>query len=316
MKVVIPGGTGQIGQVLAETFQSRGDEAVILSRSGQGGRARGVQWDGKTVGDWATEIDGADVVINLAGRTVNCRYTEENLREMMSSRVDSTRAIGQAIAGAKRPPRTWLQMSTATIYAHRFDAPNDETTGIIGGDEAGAPAYWKRSVDIGKAWEREQEEAATPSTRKVALRTTMMMSPDDGGIFDVLFGMVRKGLGGAIAGGAQYVSWIHDADFVRAIDFLIAHDEISGAVNLGAPNPLPQKDFMRILREASDTNVGLPATAWMAEIGAFFLRTDTELLLKSRRVVPARLLDAGFTFTHPTWNTAAVDLVRRKNDRH
>jgi len=311
MKVVIPGGTGQIGQVLAETFQKRGDEVVILSRKGEGGKARGAAWDGKTLGEWASEIDGADAVINLAGRTVNCRYTEENLREMMDSRVDSTRVVGEAIAKAKKPPRVWLQMSTATIYAHRFDAANDEASGIIGGDEPNAPAYWKRSVDIGKAWEREQENANAPNTRKVALRTTMMMSPDRGGIFDVLFGMVKKGLGGAIAGGAQYVSWIHDADFVRALDFLIDHPELSGAVNLASPNPLPQKEFMRILREASNTSIGLPATAWMAEIGAFFLRTDTELLLKSRRVVPGRLLDAGFSFVHPTWETASHDLVHR-----
>jgi len=208
MKVVIPGGTGQIGAILARRFASRGDDVVVLSRGGQS-PARIVAWDGRTLGDWAAEIDGADVVINLAGRTVNCRYTDENLKAMMDSRVDSTRVVGQAIERSQRPPPVWLQMSTATIYAHRFDAANDEDTGRIGGDEPDVPAYWKFSVDIAKAWEKTQAEAATPRTRKVALRTAMVMSPDTDGIFDVLLGLAKKGLGGPIAGGQQYMSWIH-----------------------------------------------------------------------------------------------------------
>src|SRR5262249_20597003 len=156
---------------------------------------------------WAEEIDGADVVINLAGRSVNCRYTDANLKAMMDSRVDSTRAVGQAIENASRPPRVWLQMSTATIYAHRFDAPNDEVTGRIGGEEPDALSYWKFSIDIAKAWERTQQEANAPQTRKIALRSAMVMSPDHGGIFDVLLSLTRTGLGGPIAGGRQFVSW-------------------------------------------------------------------------------------------------------------
>src|SRR5687768_8304392 len=177
MKVVIPGGTGQIGRVLSRTLQARGDEVVVLSRGGTS-KARVVQWDGATLGPWVDEIDGADVVINLAGRNVNCRYTDRNLKEMMSSRIDSTRVVGLAIEKAARPPRVWLQMSTATIYAHRFDAPNDELMGHIGGEEPDAPPYWKRSIEIAKAWERTQHEASTPHTRKVALRSAMVMSPD------------------------------------------------------------------------------------------------------------------------------------------
>src|SRR5262245_60158606 len=141
MKVVIPGGTGQLGHVLARALLARGDDVVVLSRSGTG-PARAVQWDGSTLGSWARELDGADAVINLAGRSVNCRYTDENLKQMMDSRVESTRAVGHAIAAAAHPPRVWLQMSTATIYAHRFDAPNDEAAGRIGGQEPDAPAYW------------------------------------------------------------------------------------------------------------------------------------------------------------------------------
>jgi uncharacterized protein (TIGR01777 family) len=310
MKIVIPGGTGQVGVVLSRALRARGHDVVVLSRGGTSD-AGVVPWDGRTVDAWAGEIDGAGVVINLGGRSVNCRYTEANLQAMMSSRVDSTRAVGVAIAQAARPPRVWLQMSTATIYAHRFDAPNDEATGVIGGDEPDTPGYWRRSVEIAMAWERTQAEASTPRTRKVALRTAMVMSPDRGGIFDVLLGLTRWGLGGAIAGGQQYVSWIHDRDFVRAVELLIERDDLEGPVNLAAPGPLPQRDFMAALRAAWSRRVGLPATAWMAEIGAFVLRTDTELLLKSRRVIPGRLLDAGFSFELPDWPVAARDLAER-----
>jgi uncharacterized protein len=311
MKVVIPGGSGHVGGILARAFRSRGDDVVVLSRGG-GSPARVVSWDGRTVGSWAREVDGADVVINLAGRSVNCRYSDANLAAMMSSRVDSTRAVGLAIEKAVHPPRVWLQMSTATIYAHRFDAPNDEATGRIGGDEPDAPSHWKFSVDIARAWERAQQEATTPRTRRVALRTAMVMSPDRGGIFDVLLGLTRVGLGGSIAGGRQFMSWIHDRDFVRAVEFLISRDDLEGPVNLAAPNPIPQRDFMAALRAAWGTRVGLPATRWMAGIGAFLLRTETELTFKSRRVVPGRLLGAGFSFDFPEWISAARDLAARR----
>ncbi|WP_338775315.1 TIGR01777 family oxidoreductase [Streptomyces sp. DG1A-41] len=313
MKIVIPGGTGQVGTVLKRALTAAGHDVAVLTRRPR--RRDEVHWDGATLGQWAGEIDGSDVVVNLAGRSVNCRYTPANLREMMDSRVHSARVVGEAIAAAARPPRLWLQMSTATVYAHRYDAPNDEATGVIGGTEPDAPGYWAYSVDIAKAWEREQEVADTPDTRKVALRAAMVMSPDRGGVFDVLLRLARLGLGGPVAGGAQYVSWIHDQDFVRAVEFLIARDDITGPVNLAAPGPLPHRDFMRALRAAWGVPVGLPATRWMAEVGAFVLRSDTELLLKSRRVVPGRLLDAGFTFDRPDWPAAADDLVRRLRGR-
>jgi uncharacterized protein (TIGR01777 family) len=316
MKIVLPGGSGQVGGLLARSFRADGHDVVLLSRgaapgAGDGAIGRVVRWDGRTPGPWAAEIDGADVVINLAGRSVNCRYTEANKRAMMSSRVDSTRAVGAAIAGAGRPPRVWLQMSTATIYAHRFDAANDEATGQIGGGEPDAPAAWRFSVDIARAWEAAQAEAATPATRKVAMRTTMVMSPERGGIFDVLLGLTRRGLGGTIAGGRQWMSWIHGRDFVRAVSWLIERADISGPVNVAAPNPVPQRDFMAALRAAWGTRIGLPAARWMTAIGAFFLRTETELTFKSRRVVPGRLLEAGFSFEFPLWSDAAKDLVAR-----
>ena len=312
MKFVLPGGTGQVGTILDRALTAAGHEVVILTRRPT--RAREVAWDGETLGAWAEEIDGSDVVVNLAGRSVSCRYTPANLRAMMDSRVNSARVVGEAIEAAVRPPRVWMQMSSATVYAHRFDAPHDEATGVIGGTEAGVPDYWAYSVKIAENWEREQERAVTPRTRKVALRSAMVMSPDRGGVFDVLSWLARLGLGGPVAGGAQYVSWIHEHDFVRAVEFLADRDDLCGPVNLAAPEPLPQRAFMRELRVARGVPVGLPATRWMAEIGAFVLRSDTELLLKSRRVVPGRLLDAGFAFIHPRWPRAAEELVRRARD--
>ncbi|WP_370947155.1 TIGR01777 family oxidoreductase [Amycolatopsis sp. cg5] len=305
MKIVLPGGTGQVGTILSRALTAAGHEVVVLSRK-PGPR----QWDGRTLGAWASEVDGCDAVINLAGRSVSCRYTDANLKEMMDSRVDSARVVGEAIALAKRPPKVWLQMSTATVYAHRFDAANDEATGIIGGAEPGVPGYWGFSVDIAKAWEEAQYQADTPATRKVALRAAMVMSPDRGGVFDVLRKMALLRLGGPVGGGRQYVSWIHETDFVSAVRFLLDGD-LTGPVNLAAPTPLPQREFMRELRRACGVRLGLPATRWMAEIGALVLRSDTELLLKSRRVVPGRLLGAGFGFAYPEWPDAAVDLARR-----
>jgi len=250
-------------------------------------------------------------VINLAGRSVNCRYTRANLREMIDSRVLSTRVVGRAIERAGMPPRAWLQMSTATIYAHRFDAPNDEATGIIGGEEADVPDYWRFSIDIATGWERAQLDARTPRTRKVALRTAMVMDPAGGGTFDLLLRLTRLGLGGAVAGGRQYMSWIHDAGFTRSVEFLIDQERLDGPVNLAAPAPLPQRDFMAALRAAWSAPIGLPASGWMVELGAAVLGTDAELILKSRRVVPGRLQEAGCPFEYPEWPPAARELVAR-----
>lgn len=232
----------------------------------------------------------------------------------MDSRVDSTRIIGLAIEASEqktgRAPELWLQMSTATIYAHRFDQANDEANGLIGGNEPDVPRYWDYSIQIAKNWEDELAKANTPSTRRVALRTAMVMGTNPESVFGVLSNMTRLGLGGAIGGGKQYVSWIHEVDFLRAVDFIMGREDLRGAINICAPEPLPQAGFMRELRRAWGVSIGLPATAWMAEIGAFFLRTDTELLLKSRRVVPGRLLDVGFEFKFPTWRAASHDLVQ------
>ena len=311
MKIVIPGGTGQVGTILARAFHSDGHEVVVLSRKPESRHWRVVSWEAKTLGPWAGEIDGADVVINLAGRNVNCRYTPENRRQIMDSRVDSTRVVGDAIAKSSNPPKLWLQTSTATIYSHRYDAANDDITGIIGGSEPDAPASWKFSIDVATAWEKAAMDADTPKTRRVLMRSSVILSPDSGGIFDVLLSLVRRGLGGTSGDGRQYVSWLHERDFIRSVNWLIEHEELSGAVNLASPCPLANKDFMRILRDEWGTAIGLPATEWMLAIGAVLMRTETELVLKSRRVVPTRMLESGFEFEFPHWEQAARELCRR-----
>jgi uncharacterized protein (TIGR01777 family) len=231
----------------------------------------------------------------------------------MQSRVLSTRVVGRAIAAAACKPRVWLQASTATIYAHRYDHPNDEYSGILGGQEPDAPDTWRFSIDVARAWERAFEEEVVDGTRKVALRSAMTLSPDAGGVFDTLLGLVRHGLGGSAGDGRQFMSWVHHEDFVAAVRWLIDRDDIEGAVNVAAPNPLPNAEFMQVLREACGVRLGLPAKKWMLEIGAVFMRTETELILKSRRVVPARLLKHGFTFEYPYWPDAALDLCRQSS---
>jgi uncharacterized protein len=312
MKIVIPGGSGQVGTVLARAFVRDGHEVVVLTRQPRSQPWRTAPWDGATVGVWARELDGADAVINLAGRNVNCRYTAANRREILDSRVRSTRAVSEAIARCARPPRVWLQASTATIYAHRYDAANDERSGIIGGHERGAPDAWRFSIDVARTWEEALRDAPVGATRKVAMRSAVMMSADAGGPFDVLLGLVRRGLGGATGDGRQFVSWVHHEDFVRAVGWLIARDDIEGAVNIASPEPLPNAEFMRVLREAWGAPIGVPARGWILDVGAALMRTETELVLKSRRVVPTRLLDAGFDFRYARWADAARNLVEAR----
>lgn len=312
MKIVIPGGTGQVGTLLARAFHGDHHEVVVLGRHPRPAPWRTVQWDPAIQSAWPAELDGAHVVINLAGRSVNCRYNRKHREEILQSRILTVRAVGQAILSAKHPPAVWLQASTATIYAHRYDAANDERSGLIGGTEPDAPEAWRFSIDVARAWERALDEAHTPRTRKVKLRSAMTMSPDRGGIFATLLTLVRLGLGGKAGDGRQYVSWIHETDFIRAVYWLIEREHLDGAVNLAAPNPLPNQEFMAALREAWGIPVGLSGTKWMLEVAAFFHRTETELLLKSRRVVPGRLLDDGFSFNYPDWPAAAKELCCRR----
>ena len=303
LRIVIPGGSGQVGRFLARHFHNAGHDVTVIARRADQKPWKTAAWNGRDMGGWTSAIDGSDVVINLAGRSVNCRYNAGNRREIMESRIISTELIGRAIEQSKRPPNVWLNASTATIYRHALDRPMDEATGEIGVG-IGAPSAWQFSIDVATAWERVFFAAHTPSTRKAALRSAITL-------FDVLLTLVRFGLGGTAGPGNQYMSWIHDADFIRSVEFLIEHEEFDGPVNLSSPDPLPNREFMRILRQAWGSKIGLPATAWMLEVGAVFIRTETELVLKSRRVVPARLLDAGYQFQFPDWSNASQDLVRR-----
>ncbi len=311
MKIVIPGGSGQVGTLLARAFHARGADVVVLSRAPMPAPWRVVSWDARTHGAWARELEGADVVVNLAGRSVNCRYSPSNRDLILKSRVDSTVLIGEAIAAAAIPPRIWLQASTATIYAHRYDAPNDEATGLIGGDEPGAPSTWRFSIGVARAWEEATDRFTLPATRVVKLRSAMVMSPDAGGVFATLLALVRFGLGGQSGHGRQFISWIHERDFIAALDWIVEHPDLSGAINITSPNPLPNAEFMRVLRRAWGARMGLPATEWMLELGAIALRTETELVLKSRRVVPGTLLGSGFCFAYPDWESAASELCER-----
>ena len=320
LRIVLPGGSGQVGRMLARNFQERGHHATVLTRGPYTAPWQTVHWDGVEIGPWVETLDGADVCINLAGRSVNCRYHDENRRKIYDSRIGTTRLLHRAIAGLNQPPRVWMNASTATIYRHALDRPMDEATGEVGGHELvsrtrRAPETWDFSIRVAKDWEAAFFETTTPRTRKIALRSAIVFSPVPDSTFATFLNLVRIGLGGTQGNGRQYVSWIHENDFARAVEFLIEHEEMDGPVNIAAPNPLPNREFMEALRDAWDMPNGLPAPWPLLEIGTFLMRTESELVLKSRRVVPGRLLKAGFLFELRNWPEAADDLVRQWRSR-
>jgi uncharacterized protein (TIGR01777 family) len=266
---------------------------------------REIAWDGETVGNWAAELEGAEAVVNLCGKSVDCRYTAKNQKLLIESRTKPTRAIGQAIAKCKVPPRVWLNASSATLYKHTFDTPMDEN----GPQGATHEAKDEFSIEIINQWERALAESPTPRTRKVALRTTMILGMSRNSVVPVLARLTRLGLGGRMGSGRQYVSWMHEDDFCRAVEWIVAHENLGGPINMAAPNPLPNAEMMRTFRELCGMPIGLPATEWMLEIGAFFIRTETELIIKSRRVVPGRLLAGGFEFRFPKFREAVAEVI-------
>jgi uncharacterized protein (TIGR01777 family) len=292
--IILAGGSGFLGGVLAEHFAARGMEVIILTRKpGQeAGVAREVLWDGETLGEWTNELEGARALINLAGISVNCRYHARNRKLMLDSRLNSTRVLGEAIARCANPPTVWLNSSTATIYKHTFGPAWDEV-GEIGGCAEAKDIF---SVYVATEWERVFNDAGTPCTRKVTLRSAMVLGHGRNSVLPNLLQLARLGLGGSLAGGRQFVSWIHEEDFCRAVEWIIEHENLSGVVNLAAPNPVTNAEFMATIRKACRAPFGLPASRWMLEVGAFFLRTETELLIKSRRVVSGKLLAEGFRF--------------------
>jgi uncharacterized protein len=314
LRIVIPGGSGNVGHMLARYFQEQGHHVTILTRGPYTANWQTVHWDGENFGPWIEALEAADVCINLAGRSVNCRYHEENRRAIYDSRIGTTRLLNQVIATLEQPPRVWLNASTATIYRHAIDRPMDEFTGELGGGEMvsrhrRAPETWNFSSGVAKDWEGAFFAARTPRTRKVALRSAIVMSPIPGSAFAIYSNLVRMSLGGRQGNGRQFVSWVHETDFARAVEFLAYHEEIEGPVNIASPNPLPNRDFMRELRDAWGMPNGLPAPRPLLAIAAAIMRTETELVLKSRRVIPGRLLQAGFEFQFPTWPQAVEDLV-------
>lgn len=309
-KIILAGGSGFLGSELTKHFAALGWEVVILTRTPKprSDSAREVTWDTKLLGDWARELEGATAVVNLTGRSVDCRYNAKNRRDIMDSRVNSTRVVGEAIAQCKASPRVWLNSSTATLYTHTFGKPHDESSQDMDSAVDAKDAF---SVEVAQAWERTLEEAKTHKTRKVALRTSMVLGLGRNSVFPVLRRLTKLGLGGRQGSGNQFVSWIHVEDFCRAIEWIIAHDELSGPINQCAPNPLPNREMMKTFRDVCRMPIGLPASEWMLEIGAFFLRTETELIFKSRRVISRKLPESGFRFRFPTFREALVDLEKR-----
>lgn len=314
--LLLPGGSGSLGRLLSRWFLDHGWNVVVLTRSPRSprpsdARVRDILWDGRTLGPWTAELETADAVVNLAGRHVNCRYHARNRRAILDSRVESTRILGEAMRRCDHPPPVWLNSSTATIYKHSYDRPMDELTGEIAPHPEARDAF---SVEVACAWEEAFAAAHTPATRKVALRTAMVFTRTGGGAYPVLLRLTRLGFGGTLGHGRQYVSWIHEHDFCRAVEWLIDNDDLSGPVNLAAPQPLSNREVMRLLRRTLGVPFGLPATRRMLEIGAFLLRTETELVIKSRRVVPRRLLDAGFEFHYPEPEAALAQLAASQAD--
>ncbi len=307
-KIIIAGGTGFIGQELVNWF-GHNNIVIVLTRAKtdvqnntysntHNANATYLQWDGKNLGDWATELEEADLLINLAGKSVNCRYTKKNKQEIFDSRTNATTVLGLAVKQAVRPPKLWINAASATIYRHATDRPQDDETGEIGSGF---------SVDVCKLWEKTFFEQRTPFTRKVALR--MAIALGNGGVMVPYFNLLKFALGGKQGSGKQMYSWVHVADVCRMIEWINDHDDIEGTYNCSSPNPVNNSDFMQTLRKVTGHKIGLPAFTWMLKMGAAIIGTETELLLKSRWVVPSKVLATGFQFAYPVLEDAFKEII-------
>jgi uncharacterized protein len=299
-KIIIAAGTGFIGQAMIDHFSNY--EIVVLTRNSnfksQISNLKYIYWNAKSSGEWFSELEGAKAIINLTGKSVNCRYNEKNKAEILSSRVDSTNIIGEAINACKNPPEIWMNAGSATIYPHSLDKQNSEDVTEFDNDF---------SVQVCKAWEKTFNEIETPKTRKLFLRITIVLGKN-GGVFKTLRSLTKIGLGGKQSNGKQFVSWIHEKDLCRAIEFLMDNKNMSGPINCAAPNPMRNKEFMKTLRKQLKVPFGLPQPGWVLSIGTWMMRTEKELVLKSRNVIPKRLTENGFKFTYNTVEEAMKDL--------
>jgi uncharacterized protein (TIGR01777 family) len=299
-KIVLAGGTGFIGKGLIRYLGEKDFDFVVLTRNPQKrtDNVKEVYWDAKNLGPWTRELENADVLVNLTGKSVNCRYTEANKREIINSRTQSTGVLGTAMLQLKQPPKVWINSSSATIYRHAEDRNMDELTGEYGNDF---------SPGVVKAWEKSFNDITLPATKKFTLRISIVLGKGDG-VMPRLINLVRFGLGGKQGNGAQFFSWIHEEDFYRIILWCIDNPEQQGVYNCCVPNPITNYYLMRILRETMNMPFGLPAPGWLLKMGAVMIGTETELILKSRRVVPTKLIQQGFVFTYPEINSALKNL--------
>lgn len=300
-KLIIAAGTGFLGQVLIHHFKDKFDEIVILTR-GKSKTIDGIKyvnWNAKTFSGWETELENATVLINLAGKSVDCRYTKENKKEILWSRIQSTRILNKAVLNCINPPKHWLNSSTSTIYRFSLDKQMDEVNGEIGNDF---------SINVALSWEKAFFKTETPNTLKTALRTSIVLGKN-GGAFIPLKTLAKTGFGGKQGKGNQFVSWIHEEDFANAVDYII-QKEMTGVINVVSPEPIRNIDFMKKLRKAVGFPFGIPMNVFLLKIGSFIIRTEAELVLKSRNVIPKRLLDNEFQFKFGDIDKAFQNLIR------
>ncbi|SDS38214.1 hypothetical protein SAMN05216490_1055 [Mucilaginibacter mallensis] len=290
-KIILAGGSGFIGQILAAHFTGKDDEVIVLTRSSNRvvNNVKYVNWNAATIGNWVAELENCDVLINLNGKSVNCRYNDKNKKEILDSRVNATRVLGEAIRMIENAPKLWINAASATIYRYAEDRPQDEYTGELGKGF---------SVDVCKQWEAAFFEQDTPGVRKIGLRIAITLGRK-GGVMPYYFNLAKFGLGGRQGSGKQYFSWVCENDVTGVIDFLRDHEELEGVFNVSAPNPVQNHEFMSVVRNVMKMPLGLPATKWMLAIGTRLLSTEAELVLKSRWVVPTRLQEAGYVFKVP-----------------
>jgi len=297
MKIIIAAGTGFLGKNLKNYFTGKGHQVYVLTRNPK--YKNEIYWDAKTLGEWKDIFENADVIINLAGKSVDCRYTDKNKKEIYSSRIESTKVLQQAVNECISKPKVWLNASSATIYIHSETHLNTEENGVIGDDF---------SMNICKSWESEFFKVKTENVRKVALRTSIVLG-NYGGAFPKLKMLTKLGLGGKQGRGDQNVSWVHIDDFCKAVEFILEDENLSGPINITAPEPLSNEEFMMKLRKAMKVPFGLNAPVWQLEIASVFLKTQTELLLKSRNVYPEKLILNGFEFKYPQVKKAFENLI-------